>query len=366
MVKLFYFNIVSEKEKGILKKINYQIKSFQKNNCYIKSTHISNNIFCYENIPISNYRVGYNIFSKLKNKVEDIILFKKLKKRDFYENFNYIYVRYLKTDPWTLSYYNFLKKIGKKIIIEVPTYPYDAEKKNNFFTKLDKKYRMELYKYVDKIVTYSDDKEIWGIPCINISNGIDLDEVKLINKVKNNDNKIVFTSVSNCSFWHGIDRFLYSLLEYKKNNSENNIIFNIVGEGAETSKLKKIVENNPLLKDCVIFYGFKSGKELDEIYNQTDIGVGSLGNFRKGIFEGGGLKNQEYCAKGLPFMIAGYDNNYLGVNFMYKVSSDESLFNLPEIIKWYRNLNITPQEIRKFAEDNLTWDIQIKKIIENI
>ena len=126
------------------------------------------------------------------------------------------------------------------------------------------------------------------------------------------------------------------------------------------------MEDNPVLKDSVIFHGFKTGKELDEIYNNTDIAVGSLGNFRKDLKSGGALKNQEYTAKGLPFMISGEDKNYTNCKFIYYVSHDESLFDIEEIINWYENLNMTPREIRKFAEENLSWDIQMKKVIDNI
>ena len=231
---------------------------------------------------------------------------------------------------------------------------------------MDKKYRSELYKYVDKIVTYSKDKEIFGIPCINISNGIDLNEVKLVNKIERNDNKIIFTIVSNCSFWHGIDRFLYSFLEYEKKNSDNNIVFNIVGEGSETPKLKKIVEDNPLLKGCVIFHGFKSGKELDEIYNQTDIGIGSLGIHRiKGLKEVQPLKNREYCAKGLPFVIGFTDSDFKDKDFVYSVSNDDENFDVEKMIEWYKNLKTTPEEMREYSK-KFSWDIQMKKVIDNI
>ena len=364
--RLIYLNLVSEESLGVTKKISYQCNAFRKLKFEVINLSRKNYMkFLYKLETKSNGKIK-NFFKIISS----ILLLEKTKNRYFFKKNDILYVRYFGASSILLKYFKNLKKIGVKIILEIPTYPYDNENRENekesVRDKLDKKYRLELYKYVDKIVTFSDDEEIWRIPCINISNGIDLEKIKLINKIKK-DNKVVFTSVSICAFWHGIDRFLYSLLEYKKNNSENNIVFNIVGEGDETSKLKKIVEDNPLLKECVIFYGFKSGKELDEIYNQTDIAVGSLGFFRSGLEKGSTLKVREYIARGLPFIL-GYDDISLSKNerFYYQLSNDDSLFDLSEIIEWYKNLDMTSQEIRTFAEDNLTWDIQMKKVIENI
>ena len=154
-------------------------------------------------------------------------------------------------------------------------------------------------------------------------------------------------------------------MQYKKSDGKEKIKFHIVGEGSETAKLKKIVEDNIELHDIVIFHGFKLGKELDEIYNNSDIALGSLGNHRKGLLDGGGLKNREYCAKGIPFIKAGYDR-FENCQFIYDVPNDESLLDIEKIIEWYKNLKVTPEEIRKYAEENLTWDKQMKKVIDSI
>ena len=256
----------------------------------------------------------------------------------------------------------------KKIILELPTYPYDLEiKKDNIFTKLDKKYRLNLYKYVDRIVTYSDDEEIFGIKTIKISNGIDIEKISIASKLKFNNNEINFISVAQIAFWHGIDRFILSMAEYYKNNPKEIIKFHIVGDGDKKiiNNLKEIVRVNKL-EEYVIFYGYKSGQKLDEIYSKSDIGVGGLAAFKQGLISGSALKNREYCAKGLPFIISYIDKGFNNQKFVYQVSNDESLFDLNKIIDWYKNLKMTSQSIRKYAEDNLTWDKQMKKVIDYI
>lgn len=82
---------------------------------------------------------------------------------------------------------------------------------------------------------------------------------------------------------------------------------------------------------------------------------------------GSTLKVREYCARGIPFII-GYKDISLnkGLKFYYEVSNDETLLELNKILEWYKNLNVESREIRKFAIENLSWDKQIKIILENI
>jgi glycosyltransferase involved in cell wall biosynthesis len=49
-----------------------------------------------------------------------------------------------------------------------------------------------------------------------------------------------------------------------------------VGNGKEIPNLKKLVDNLHLSKQ-VIFHGFKTGDELDSLFNSCHIAVGSLG-----------------------------------------------------------------------------------------
>ena len=69
-----------------------------------------------------------------------------------------------------------MKNMNIRTVIEIPTYPYEAEGRTSLRGRviqvLDKIFRKKLKKYVDRIVTYSDDKMIFGIKTINTINGI--------------------------------------------------------------------------------------------------------------------------------------------------------------------------------------------------
>lgn len=358
-MKILYIFLENEKNIGVRKKIEYQIKSLSKLKNEVDKIYVDSTI------AYLNDKILFKVGNKL---LKRFILFFKLKKANL-ELYDLIYIRNPSSNPFFI---NFLKKIqNKKIIMEIPTYPYDNEA-DSFFLKvqniLDKVYRRKLKNYIQRLVTYSDDKEIWGIPCINISNGIDSSEISIINKnIKNNVNKINFIGVARIAFWHGFDRFILSMGEYYKNNPKEVVKFHIVGDGNKetVNALKNLVKENQL-EDYVIFYGYKAGKELDEIYNKADIGVGGLAAFRQGLTTGSGLKNREYCAKGIPFINGDIDNSFVGCKFVYNISNDNSLFSIKEIIEWYKNLNMTSEEIRKYAENNLSWDIQMKKVVESI
>lgn len=58
---------------------------------------------------------------------------------------------------------------------EIPTYPYDMEHKgisSIFVLFIDKIYRKKLHKYVDRIVTLTDDEKIFNCKTLKITNWI--------------------------------------------------------------------------------------------------------------------------------------------------------------------------------------------------
>lgn len=353
---------------GISKKILAQCEAFERlgNIVFLCSEKtIGKNIYRVVNNTQKIKKYKNNIFLKqlLYWSFDDVIRFILEEKIDL------IYIRYVYlSNPLFIKFLKKLKEKNKKIIVEIPTYPYDGELKDrgilrNIKYRIEKISRNKMAEYIDKIVTYSKDKVIFGVDTISISNGIDIEKINLINKKKKDE--IGFIIVAGLAFWHGVDRFLYSLLQYRKNGGKEKIYFHIVGEGSEIQKLKKIVEDHRELQNIVIFYGFKSGEELDEIYNNSDIAVGSLGIHRLKLESVQPLKNREYCAKGLPFIIGFNDPSFKNKEYIYEVSYDDKLIDIKDIIEWYKNLKISPKNIRKDAE-NFTWDIQIKEVLENI
>lgn len=374
-MKLLYFVPMEIKEfDGISKKVLYQVAA-------LRRLEIEVEICCEE---IKYNKIFRKIFNKdvileksVSNKVTKQLLYYKYEKTlkyIFENNFDVIYIRYVYfANPCFIKFLKKIKEKNIKVIVEIPTYPYDKELVHKDMIRqikyfIERKYREKMRNYVDKIITFSNDDEIFGIKTVKISNGIDPNEISIINKkIKRSINEINFIGVAGIAFWHGFDRFILSIVEYYKNNPKEIVKFHIVGDGNKetVNALKNLVKENQL-EDYVIFYGYKAGKKLDEIYNKSNIGVGSLGAYRKKIYKSSALKSREYCGKGIPFVLGELDDSFLECKFVYNVLNDNSLFSIKEIIEWYKNLNMTSEEIRKYAENNLSWDIQMKKVIEGI
>lgn len=355
---------------GVSKKILSQVRAFENKGYEIKLCNvIQRGNFLYQEIYQQNIYLKKTINNTLGRQYL-LYSYNKILSYIIKENIDIIYIRYAcNASP---SFINFLKNLKKRkicILLEIATYPYDEEisKNGNFLKKIkykiEKKYRMFLKNYVDRIITFSNDNEIFGIKTIKISNGIDINRISLVNN-KKLENEINFLGVAQLAFWHGFDRFILSMSEYYKNKPLKVIKFHVVGDGDKkvVEKLKELVKNYNL-ENYVIFYGFKSGKDLDKIYNKTNIAIGSLGIHRLNLKEVQPLKNREYCAKGLPFVISFNDPNFRNKEFVYKVSNDEKLFDINEIIAWYKNLKISPEKMREYSKQ-FTWDIQIGKVAE--
>lgn len=356
---LDYYN-----EDGVSKKIKSQILSFKKLGYRVYFTYLDKEKDKYFlNMEDRNIELFRDKKSVLLNTIYLYIHLGKILQAN---KTNYIYIRHTLTH---LVQFLFLKRMHKRgiiNIIEIPTYPYADEykrKMDKILLTQDYILNNKIQKYVNYIVTYSLDKYIFNIPCINISNGIDLNKsFDFETRYKRDKDKdiISFTSVSTCYYWHGIDRFLKSLRNYIDTNPETQVIFNIVGEGSETESLKSYVKENNLEQN-VVFYGFQSGNDLDDIYRTTDIAVGSLGRHRSGIYTMRALKNVEYASKGLPMIFSENDPGFFEAEFVYKVEANEDSFDIAHILKWYKSNNTSPKEITNYCTQ-FSWESQMRTV----
>lgn len=315
---------------GITNKIKGQMEAFKTYGFQVDYTYISDNVAYYhkDGRDIALGKVG-----KLRKLAANYYLYKILKT----ERYAYIYNRYGLMDSYYYKLLRNLKKRGSRIVVEIPTYPYDKERLSGFAWWLlylvDKVYRTKLYKCVDAIATYSEDKKIFKVNTIHINNGIDFSKVSLRNP-NNHTTEIRLVAVAGLAKWHGYDRLLEGLGEYYRTNVERKVIFHIVGEGPVREEYEQTVEKYQLQKYC-IFDGVKRGKELDEIYDMCDIGIEVLAAFRKDVLVSSSLKSREYAAKGLPFVTASKSDVFEGQDFVLKVPNNESNINIYDIINFY-------------------------------
>lgn len=288
-------------------------------------------------------------------------------------NIDLCYIRYPLAD---FTFMSMIKKLHKicKVVIEIPTYPYDEQNKEltDIFSKYkifsDKYFRNKIKNYYVSFASFDDSSEIFGVKTINISNGINIDNCKFIEKNLFTCNDIHIISVALIQRDHGYDRFIEGLNLYyhNKSNDKPNVFYDIVGNGKERENLEQLV-NKYNLNKYVKFHGAKFDKELDEIFLKNSIAISSLGCHRSGLTKTSVLKVREYCARGIPFISSTPDTAISDDSVFCKlVESSENPININEIVEYYEYLKQHPEipkQMRKFAEENLTWEKQLQKVI---
>lgn len=293
-------------------------------------------------------------------------------------NIKFVYIRsFNNANPMTVGLVRNLKKAGMKVVMEIPTYPYDKEFKGvpyriklNLY--IDKLFRRQLAGQVDRIVTFSDDKKIFGQKTINISNGIDFSCIPIQQKTKHPPHEVHLLGVAEVHYWHGYDRVIAGLGEYYKQNPKTKVYFHIVGGVAHSEMYMsdrspgfKTIMDKYGIAEYIKFYGTLFGDKLDELFNQADFAIGSLGRHRTGIDKIKTLKNREYAARGIPFIYSETDDDFEHMPYILKAPADESPIDINRLLDFYLNNQFDANEIRNSIK-HLSWKEQMKKVLEEI
>lgn len=262
-----------------------------------------------------------------------------------------------------------------KIIIEIPTYPVIGERKGlkrvaDWYAAYEVK---KLCSFVDRIVTFSKDDIIWGIPTIRTVNCSKMDSIKR-KRISDNSDTINVITVSSYDYWHGYDRFIVGMGEYYSSEGQHRPIhYYIVGEGAEIPKYKKLVKKYNL-EQYVHFEGKHYGEELDVIYDKCEIALDSMGRHRSKIFYNSSLKGKEYCAKGLPIVsgVCTELDDYKDYPYYFRVPANDSPIQMNDIIRFYdsvyreKNKEDVANNIREFAVSHFDFKVGLKPIVDYI
>ena len=276
------------------------------------------------------------------------------------------------------------KKIGLKIVSEIPTYPpyqesiarvKDSWSHGRYFCALKTllgtlivimdMYIMSFYSKI--IVMIADNKKFLFSRTIRIENGIDC--AKNPFSINKEDDTINIIAVSNFSVWNGYDRALLGLANYVDKHEDCNIHLIMVGDKKAGSSL--IQQTKALgIEKFVTFTGALSGKELNDVYASADIALGAIGNHRRKVFANSSLKAKEYASRGMLMVLAdseGIENEVLEKSFIVK--SNEDPIDFEQVSMWYnaiKNKIELRNFIHSFAVRNYAWDVQICKVIKQI
>lgn len=363
----FFANEIINPASGVGKKIQAQVKAIKNLHGSCQFITISNEAGYFYRV-VDNVRVkcfGRGFFAYIKAIYDYSCINDALKRFDT----DIFFIRYSHfSSPTFLLFLKHLKKIGIKVYLEVPTYPYDNEYvgvslKRRIKHLVDVCFRKLCFGFVDKVITYTDEDQIFGVDTIKISNAVSLEDIPLSKTPLGADYH--FIAVANLAFWHGYDRFIESLAKFYNEKSSlsvsYNIFFHVVGDGDELQKLKQLAKNLNVEK-YVLFYGELSGKELDDVFDKCHIGVDSLARHRSGNNSNNSLKSKEYIVRGLPILKSHFDPSLEGLDIYYQVSSYEGFFSLPCSISFLMPNLDKKAYIRATYSKFFSWECQVSKI----
>jgi len=363
MKKGYYIHFQGRESIGVSKKIDMQLAEFKKH-FQIKELEVAT-----PQRSILERIIGLWPTASIKRNYQAAL--NQLESPDF------IYVRRTVADKEYVAFWREIKKRFPdcKIIIEIYTYPYDKDdfcKWNAwpfYFKELI--YRKQLKNYIDRFVTYTDDKKIFDVPTICTTNGIICENIKEIEGEYQHD-QLHLLGVAYMQRQHGYERVIEGLALYYRNEKMPiyKVYLHLVGDGPEKRKYQRLVRKKHLEK-YVKFFPASNGDELDRHYNWADITLAAFGMYKvnyKGPI--GALKTRECLAKGLP-LISGSSIDILPIDFSYALilANDKTPVDIKTVICFFEKIKENGHGkmeiahiLRKYAEQTVSMKIVMQPI----
>jgi Serine acetyltransferase len=381
---LFGSNIVIDLDQpsGIAKKVAWQASAFQ-----AVTGDVAYCQFVHEGALIIT-RPDFSVVDRVElseGRFQRIDQYAKLGDWAAAHKVRFLYYRFDHYDSITHGFFKRMKRSGAKVVMEFATYPYEAERAQRHKALLvQKRYGAYLARklhvvderlciprakhVLDGLVTYMPHGSIWGIPVIQIDNGVDLDAVPLAQPEEGDGRPFTMVCVANLSFWHGLDRLLRGIGAYARRPDARPVRLLVASpETGELGCLRSLVEDLGI-GEQVVFLGPQTGSKLDELFDGADVAIGSMGLHRIGLDHGSTLKVKEYCARGVPFVYA-YTEAQLDGNepFALKVSASEGDIEVTDILAFCDGIEdraAMARFMRDFARDRFSWESQMAVLVD--
>lgn len=359
------WDFIDEQSDGVCKKINNHIQALD------SAGHTVDIIFVR----------GNDLMFKSKGKETRIAQLGSIKKTPAYikmysfirdKHYDFVYNRFGMFDTFYCRVLRRLHDNGAKIILEIPTYPYSGERHPGLLNwcmfKWDEIYLNKVHQYIDAIATFTFDEEMWKIPTIHIQNGINVNQIhqKKYNNISGDVNLI---AVALLQPYHGYERILKGMFEYYQEEVDKKVVFHIIGDGPEKEYYESLVSEYHL-EEYVHFYGRKTTEEMDEYFDIADIGICSLGTYKKRLELSSELKSKEFMARGIPFI---YGCNLdiedcLDTDMACKYPNDSSVISIQSILAFYDKIKTKNIEVgnrmREMAFQKVDISVSMKPILD--
>jgi glycosyltransferase involved in cell wall biosynthesis len=294
--------------------------------------------------------------------------------------YNVLYVRLDMIDFGVIRLFRTAHASGvQKIIVEIPNYPYLDTYRNssrfienkakrlistakvNLRAMQDELAGPKLQGLCDAVILFGDNaSSFYGVKAMNATNGIDCAALSAVPWPKSGS-VIQIIGVAGTLWWQAYDRVLHGMQQYYQTHPQPEFDFHFTLVGGDAKEMpdfrKTIAELG--LQNRVDLPGFQTGDELQRFYDRSDVGISSLGCFRRGITRCSSLKAREYAAVGLPFLYAYDDESLRGdAAWALRVPNDDTPVNMEQLAQFVQTCRRDPRiviEEREFAEETYDW-----------
>jgi len=317
----------------------------------------------------------YSIFKKIifSNLLKNTMLFDHLDSGSY----DYIYFRYI-TSPGLLA--GFIpKRLRGKIISEHHTKERFELIFNRsfgiktlldlvleeFFGKSFLKNCIGITGVSQEVIDFEKNRGIKLPNCV-ISNGTDVKNTSFSGFTPFDGEKLRMITISSAFYkWQGLDRILKSILCYE---GEIEIHINIVGR--VISPIEKDLIERCKKKEKVYIYehGMLDRIDVEKIIDKVNLAISTLCLYRKGMRSTSSIKNCEFMARGLPFIVGHHDPNIdYTSDYVLRVSNSSKIIDFNKVISFIKRLSkdkTVSRRMREFALNKIDYKIKLQQMID--
>lgn len=273
-----------------------------------------------------------------------------------------IYIRHMVPSIGLIRFLSHCKRAKIKILYEIPTYPYYGEQikasRNKPRTILRLSYETIfwplIYSRVDHLVVIkSNTRARMYSKMVCITNGVDPKGIKKKSYTKCKKDKVSFVAVGTLYPYHGYDRMLNGFKKYGSEVDGKKIQLHFVGDSTTIKDLETLSQNLGL--DNVFFHGVKTTDQLNELYEDFDIGLGCLALHRRNADIDTTLKIIEYYCRSVPVVTSGESPMDLyHPEFTMHVKDSEDAIDIIDLVHQYESMQ-NKNKIWETACEKFSW-----------
>ncbi len=369
-MELLYLNFIFSRFIGVLDKIRYQSEILSEFNINIKTAIICSTEVI-SDLPNVN---SYPIISS-KHKLVDILKasflrWKVAEQIAAEQNYNYILLRYPGADPWFASFARRFNVITEHHSKEIPQLRLDTNLLAKAMIIFEWAFAKNCLRNVKGIIGVTDEIREYELArfkenkhSVTIANGVNVGKISLKKPVQYDDKALNLIFVANYfSKWHGLDRLFSGIRRYgsKKPVIRLHLVGNVPKGMLDSVKYLSI-------EDRIILHGPLHNKDLDNLFDEMHIAIGSLGVHRKGLRQACALKVREYTARGIPFVISYKDVDLVdGLPFYLNFHQSDEPVDVDKIVCFADRVlkeKDLPVQMRDYAQRNMDWRVKMKRLV---